>query len=197
LLEGFFEKDHPRRKNPTKSRTYILDWPYCFPGGIGMGESVESQLLDALKTLLKETFDGPPEGGSWFTEARPGSGLFGTLEKVPAAKASESAHGEGAPLAAHVHHITYYLKIGNAFLRGESPEMDWSLSWKVRISGEEEWKRLVEDLRREYEELMNHLNGEIAWNPSLAKGTLGCLAHSAYHLGSLRQMVKGMGLTLH
>ncbi|WP_124727626.1 DinB family protein [Staphylospora marina] len=158
---------------------------------------MERHLLDALKILLKETFDGPPpEGGSWYTESKPGSGLFGTLENVSAEQAMEPTPGGGAPLCAHVHHVAYYLGVGNAFLRGEKPEVDWSLSWKVRISDEEEWKRLVEELRREYGELMNHLAEEIAWTPSLANGVLGCLAHSAYHLGSIRQMVKGMGISL-
>jgi hypothetical protein len=162
-----------------------------------MEESVERQLLDAVKTLLKETFDGPPEGGSWFTEAEQGSGIFGTLDKFSSDAASRPSPADGAPIAAHVHHIAYYLGIGNAFLRGESPEMDWSLSWNIHGADEEEWQRLVSGLRREYEELMTHLDGEVSWNPSLAKGVLGCLAHSAYHLGSLRQMVKGMGISLH
>lgn len=35
---------------------------------------------DGIMTLLSETFEGPKGNGSWFTESKPGSGLFGTID---------------------------------------------------------------------------------------------------------------------
>ena len=54
---------------------------------------MDNPMLVAVRTLLKETYDGPKENASWYTEAKPGSGLFGTLEKISAEDASIPING--------------------------------------------------------------------------------------------------------
>lgn len=149
-----------------------------------------SLLWNSLKKMMKEAFEGPSENGSWFTEAKPGSGLFGTLEGLTAGDASRPVPTSDSPIAAHVDHIRYYLASANAFFRGEKPELDWSLSWKIRGVNEETWQNIKRELREEYETLMEQLDKVKEWNHQKTNILMGALAHSAYHLGSLRQMIR-------
>lgn len=151
-----------------------------------------SMLWNSLKEIMKEAFEGPSETGSWFTESKPGSGLFGTLENLSAEEASRPIPTSDAPIAAHVDHIRYYIAGANLFLRGEKTELDWSLSWKIRRVDQIAWQNLLQEIRREYETLMERLDEVEEWDPYKTNILTGTLAHSAYHLGSLRQMIRSL-----
>ncbi|WP_188456250.1 hypothetical protein [Virgibacillus oceani] len=145
---------------------------------------------NSVKTLVKETFGGPPSEGGMFTEARPNSGLFGTLDKLTANEASVSVNG--ATVAAHADHTRFYLWGTNAILKdGKQPDMNWEESWKISSVDDEGWHRIREELRHEYATLLESLD-ELEWNEPLTKEVLGSLAHSAYHLGAIRQMLKAI-----
>lgn len=139
---------------------------------------------------IKEAFEGPPipVKESWFTNTEPNSGIFGALEGISADKASVSVHG--TTLAAHVDHVRYHMWGTNEILKnGDFPKMDWEKSWRITLVDEQGWSKIQEGLRNEYLTLLEALN-DIQWNEYLANEISGSMAHSAYHLGAIRQLLK-------
>ncbi|MCM3381023.1 hypothetical protein MKZ19_21970 [Shouchella clausii] len=143
---------------------------------------------NSVKTLIKETFEGPEAKGSWFTEAEPNSGIFGVLGGTSSDLASRSVYG--TTLAAHTDHIRYYLWGTNETLKkGKQPEMDWGKSWTIHSVDEQQWNHIQAGLRNEYVTLLQ-LMDDAEWNERKANEMVASLAHSAYHLGAIRQMLK-------
>lgn len=151
---------------------------------------MNNPMLVAVQTLLKETFDGPERNASWFTEAKPGSGLFGTLENVSAEQASIPVHG--TTIAAQTDHTRYYLWVANSYLRGEEPAKDWEASWKISEVESITWRAFNDELQHEYNTLLKSIDSLDTLDEQTSHGLLGAIAHSAYHLGSIRQMIKAL-----
>ncbi|MFA1822403.1 hypothetical protein ACDX78_19950 [Virgibacillus oceani] len=147
-------------------------------------------LRNSVKSMVKETFEGPPVPvkGTWFTTVEPNSGIFGVIEKVTYDEASMSVHG--TTLAAHTDHVRYHMWGTNEILEtGKQPEMDWGKSWGLHSVDEQQWNRIQEGLRNEYLMLLESIDA-IEGNELLANVVIPSLAHSAYHLGAIRQMLK-------
>jgi hypothetical protein len=151
---------------------------------------MDNPMLLAVRTLLKETFDGPEENASWYTEARPGSGLFGTLEKLSVEEASIPVNG--TTIAAQTEHIRYYLWVVNFYLNGEEPKKDWEASWKITKVDKITWAQFNVELQQEYTTLLKKIDSLDSIDEQISNGLLGAIAHSAYHLGSIRQMIKAI-----
>lgn len=150
------------------------------------------RLINSIKTMVRETFEGPPVPvkGSWFTNSEPNSGIFGVLEGMTCEQASMSVHG--TTFAAQTDHIRYHMWGTNGILKnGKQPEMDWGKSWEIHSVDEQQWKRIQDGLRNEYFILLESID-TIEWNEQLANEVLSSLAHSAYHLGAIRQMLKAV-----
>ncbi|MBB2482447.1 hypothetical protein H5P36_19945 [Bacillus sp. APMAM] len=93
-------------------------------------------------------------------------------------------------LAAHTDHVRYHMWGTNEILKnGKQPKMDWGKSWEIHSVDEQQWNRIQEGLRNEYLTLLESID-VIEWNEPLANELLSSLAHSAYHLGAIRQMLK-------
>lgn len=142
---------------------------------------------EGIKGLLNETFEGTEGNASWFTESKPGSGLFGTLEQLTAEEASIPV--EGVTIAAHTDHTRYHVWANNQSLAGEEQNFDWNKSWEIGAVTKDEWEQILTQLHHEYLKLTEHVNGE-ELTAEKANNLLGALAHAAYHLGAIRQMVK-------
>jgi len=151
---------------------------------------MDNPMLVAVRTLLKETYDGPKENASWYTEAKPGSGLFGTLEKISAEDASIPING--TTIAAQTDHTRYYLWVANSYLNGEEPSKDWGASWKITNVDKIIWAQFTDELQQEYTTLLKKIDSLDSLDEQTSNGLLGALAHSAYHLGSIRQMIKSI-----
>jgi hypothetical protein len=151
---------------------------------------MENPMLVAVRTLLKETFEGPDGNGSWYTESKPDSGLFGTLEELSAEEASIPVNG--TTIAAQTDHTRYYLWVSNSYLKGEEPSKDWEASWKVTNVDKNTWTQFHSELHQEYTTLLTKINSLNSLDEQLSSGLLGAIAHSAYHLGSIRQMIKAI-----
>ncbi|WP_096188775.1 hypothetical protein [Evansella halocellulosilytica] len=146
-------------------------------------------LRNSIKAMIKETFEGPPTPveGTWFTTVEPNSGIFGVLEGLSCDQASMSVHG--TTLAAHTDHVRYHMWGTNGILKkGIQPEMDWGKSWDIHSVDEQQWNRIQGGLQNEYLTLLESID-TIEWNEQSAT-VVASLAHSAYHLGAIRQMVK-------
>lgn len=145
-------------------------------------------MIDGIKDLLRETFEGPKGNGSWFTESKPGSGLFGTINLLSTDEASILV--EGVTIAAHTDHTRYHLWANNQLLEGKEQDLNWEESWKIGAVTGDQWEQIKNDLYREYLKMIEHINEEQNLTPSTAPILISALAHAAYHLGAIRQMVK-------
>ena len=151
-------------------------------------ERVDGMKNEGIKTLLSETFEGPKGNESWFTESRPGSGLFGTVDPLSYEEASVSV--EGVTIAAHTEHTRYHLWAYNQLLDGNTKAFNWHESWKIGAVSKVEWEQIKNGLHREYVKMTEHISEEQDFHSTAANILLGALAHAAYHLGAIRQMVK-------
>jgi len=161
-------------------------------------EIVNPELLSrGISLLLAEAYAGPSGKGSWFTDEDPDSGILGTLERLSAAEASVPltpgdavTPGDAATAASHVSHLRYALSLANRAMKGENPyrDADWKGSWAVATVSETAWKELKDSLRREFEALKTAVSNPEVWSSDMRVfGMIGNIAHSAWHLGAIRQ----------
>jgi hypothetical protein len=75
-------------------------------------------------------------------------------------------------------------------MRDENPKADWPGSWQKSKVETLEWDVLRLALRSEYESVTRFLQGIQTWDDEMIGGGLSMLAHSAYHLGAIRQLTK-------
>jgi hypothetical protein len=142
-----------------------------------------------LLKLLSEAFEGPPplEGSAFLDK---GGGLFQTLATVTAARASR-APAPGAPtLAAHCIHLGYYARTLHEFMRGGRPRVDWPSSWEVQTVSDEQWTVVCQELRDTYASLVVSIRAVETWADEEIGDSLAILAHTAYHLGAIRQLLR-------
>lgn len=138
--------------------------------------------------LLEETFPSRDKGGNVYVDKR--TGWFPTLEGLTAEEASLSIVPGGTTVASHVFHSVFYLDVVTTELKGgELGKVDWSRSWVVTVVRDEEWEELKRHLRDAYEEVMTLLEGAEEWGPGHVEVAFAALAHSAYHLGAVRQFL--------
>jgi hypothetical protein len=138
----------------------------------------------ALLTLFEETFERVH--GAYLDR---GTSLFETLETVSAAEASRPVSAICASIAAQVNHVCFYLEPLGRFVRGEEVgSLDWQASWRVPPVTPAEWEALKERLRQAHRDLLALANDPATWQHENAiGGALATLAHTAYHLGEIRQ----------
>ncbi len=158
-------------------------------------KTITSDLLrDAVLTLLQEAYVGPenPEM-PWFADNAPETGVLGTLDAVSFEQAGTPLGSDGTTVAAHTAHLRFALSLANRAFRGENPypDADWEGSWATRSVTQTEWDQLRSDLRDEYTRLREALSGEVPWDaPMVLPGTLGQIAHGAWHLGAIRTLLE-------
>lgn len=165
----------------------------------GDGEKImttleKNSLIQTLKDLLTEAYDGPPDpSATWFIDNEPNSGILGILEGVTAAEASTSSDGSGGSgttIAAHVEHLRWSLANAIGALRGEPYNPNWGESWELLQVDEAEWDRLCGQLRQEFEVMVQALQKQEVVEGEYLYGLLALIPHAAYHLGSIRQMIE-------
>jgi len=145
----------------------------------------------AASKLLTEIFDGPP--GSEAYILNPGdSGFLGQLEKISAATASKQAIPGKPTIAAHVDHVHFGMSLLTRWISGEEnpwADADWNGSWKRLTVTDEQWSALRDDLRKQFETWRNAVVARTEWEDITAAGALSTIAHTAYHLGAIRQLL--------
>jgi hypothetical protein len=137
-------------------------------------------VIGQLLSVLVEALDGP---GQWAYFAD--DGLTGTLITISAADASRPV--AGSSIAAHVHHVVFALAASAAWIRGDRSPHHWNKSWEVRTVDDAAWTRLREQLRVRCEELRQAIEAHAGDNLEAMGGAIGAIAHTAYHLGAIRQ----------
>jgi hypothetical protein len=141
-------------------------------------------LNSVLVRSLEMALEGDEREGGWY------NGLLFALENVSAEQASW-APAEGRPMvAAHAEHVRFTLEVVNAWLRGERPEVDWAESWKVKQVDEARWEALKAGLRQQYQALLDLAQNRSAWREPGMSMMIDNIAHTAYHAGAIRQLLK-------
>lgn len=139
----------------------------------------------ALLTLLDETFDNVH--GAYLDK---NTSLFETLSGITAAEASIPVGGKCATLAAQVKHVAFYLDVVEKSVRDPSfPRVDWGEIWRtVSTVTPEEWQSIQGELRAAYERIQTLILSVPDWpGEREVGGAIAMIAHTAYHLGEIRQ----------
>jgi hypothetical protein len=145
--------------------------------------------VKSLAYLLRETFEGSPEGQpSAFLDR--GIGIFNTLEKLSAEQVSRESHG--TTIAAQVEHAKFYLDRLCEFIGGRTEKVNWEDSWLIEDVSEEEWNALRATVRKSYENALRCFAEQQNWSEDAVGMAIGMLAHTAYHLGAIRQIAKAI-----
>ena len=145
--------------------------------------------VKSLGYLLHETFEGSPEGqGSAYLDR--GVGIFDTLEKLSAEQVSRPVNG--TTVAAQTEHAKFYLDRLCEFIGGRSERVNWEDSWLIEDVSGEEWEALRGSVRRSYENTLRCFAENQDWSEDNVGMAMGMLAHTAYHLGAIRQIAKGV-----
>jgi len=156
-----------------------------------MSETMKQEVFaDELKEILEEVFD--THHGVLLDE---GTSLFATLSEATAKEVSTPIADETVSVAAHVEHVIYYLDVLGKHIAGEEiGELDWDEIWeRVGIVSEQEWVDLLRRLHAKYRWLVEILEGIDDWQQNDAVGaSIAILAHSACHLGVIRQALASM-----
>lgn len=152
--------------------------------------------LRAMSKLLTEVFDGPP--GSEAFILNPGDpGLLRQLDTIDAEAASSRPMAGTTTVAAHVDHVCYGLSLLNRWIAGEAnpwATADWTESWKRGTVTPEEWASLRKRFRDEAARWQKGAAERATWDDISAAGSLSSVAHTAYHMGAIRQILAAQGL---
>jgi hypothetical protein len=148
----------------------------------------EDFLKDVL-LILRETFEGSPEGeGSAYLDR--GVGVFTTLDALSAEAVSHRING--ITIAAHTEHFKFYLDRLCEFIRGRTEAVNWEQSWLIEEVNETEWNALRGVVRKAYENVLLTFAEVETWNQDNIGDAVAIVAHTAYHLGAIRQLAKNV-----
>jgi hypothetical protein len=122
-----------------------------------------------------------------------GTSLFETLAGVAAEDASRPAAEGCATIAAHVEHVRFYLDVLDELMRTEEQvKVDWREIWlNTRGVTPEEWEQQKRRLAESYRRVLATVRDYERWEGEYGiSGALAILAHTAYHLGAIRQTLR-------
>ena len=156
--------------------------------------TTDSVFQRALSNMLTEVFDGPPGEEAYLLN--PGDpGLLRQLDTIDASAASKRPMHGKTTIAAHVDHLLYGLSLLNRWADGEAnpwEDADFNASWQRTTVTGEQWRALRDGLRNEAIKWRNVVAARTNWDDLGAANALSTAAHTAYHLGAIRQIVLGI-----
>lgn len=147
----------------------------------------KAKFVGSLAYLLRETFEGSPEG-QMSAYLDHGTGFFPTLETLTAAQASQGVIE--MTIAAQTEHAKFYLDRLCEYLNGRTEAVRWDDSWLIETVNDTEWDSLRAGVRKSYENALRCIAEIENWNEMQTGMAMGMIAHSAYHLGAIRQLAK-------
>lgn len=149
-----------------------------------------SQLMAAAAELFREAFEGvaPGKNSTFFVQGK--ESIFDAIDHVTAEQASWRPNEGVSSIAAHADHTRYYIHLANQENCGTAVEADWASSWRNQSVDSYQWDAIRSGLRAEYETMLAWLRSVEGKNDfDFAISVMGQVAHAAYHLGALRQLV--------
>ena len=149
----------------------------------------KANFVESIAYLLRETFEGSPDGQPSAYLDR-GVGIFNTLDGLTAEDASRDA--SDMTVAAQTEHAKFYLDRLCEFIKGRTERVNWDDSWLIETVNEPEWDALRTTVRKSYEGTLKCLANVESWNERQIGMAIGLVAHTAYHLGAIRQIAKSV-----
>jgi hypothetical protein len=114
--------------------------------------------------------------------------MFETLAGISAEQASQPLGERSGNIAAKVNHVRVYLDaVSTNAQAGEYVPVDWDASWAVGEVDDAEWQDLIARLQTSVTSFTELASTNTVWNEQTVGGAFGVVAHSAYHLGEIRQ----------
>lgn len=154
-----------------------------------MDTITKDDFLKDVLIILRETFEGSPEGeGSAYLDR--GIGVFPTLERLSAAEVSTEING--ITIAAHTEHFKFYLDRLCEFIKGRTEPVNWEQSWLIDEVNDAEWNALHDAVKKAYENVLRTFAEIETWNGDNIGDSVAIIAHTAYHLGAIRQIMKAV-----
>lgn len=153
--------------------------------------ATDSIFQRAVSNLLTEIFDGLPGPDAYVLNSGD-PGLLRQLDTLDAGVASARPMPGKTTIAAHVDHIHYGLLILNRWAAGDANAWagaDWTGSWRRATVTDDQWRTLRDTLRHEAETWRKIVAARTDWDDVAAAAALSTVAHTAYHLGAIRQLV--------
>jgi hypothetical protein len=150
-------------------------------------------VVNLVTRMFREAFEGPPGPWTYFIDTSLGTGVFGTIGELNAAQASQKAGPNNTTIAGHVHHLSATLALSRQALRGDSTTRDRGLSWTLHTVDDAAWLALRSELRRAYESMVMAVSSHPTWDEDALGVAFGAVAHTAYHLGAMRQRLTPRG----
>jgi len=150
-----------------------------------MTETTTDRYQKEIGSFLDETFE--KVHGIYLDK---GTSFLETLETITPEEASQRATAKAGSIAAHVRHVSFYMRVLQQALRGETlGKVNWREIWEQDGPvNAEAWRGLVDDLRGELTSLRHLLDTPGTWEREDAVGeTMAVVVHTAYHLGAVRQ----------
>jgi hypothetical protein len=144
-------------------------------------------VVGLVARMLRECFEGAPGPWTYFTDTSVGTGVFSTIDALTAAQASHAGGPGHTTIAGHVHHLEASVTLTTRALRGEAASRDRSRSWTVSAVDDAAWVALRASLRRSYDDLVVAVGMRSTWDEDAIGTAFGAIAHTAYHLGAIRQ----------
>ena len=150
---------------------------------------VKEDFLKNILLVLRETFEGSPvdEPSAYLDR---GIGVFPTLDALSAQQVSSEING--ISIAAHTEHFKFYLDRLCEFSKGRTEPVNWEQSWLIDEVNDEEWIALRGVVRKAYENVLRTFAEVKMWNQGNIGDAVAIIAHTAYHLGAIRQIVKAV-----
>lgn len=148
----------------------------------------QKDFTNNLFGLLGEFFESPPITGASCLDQK--TGLFDTLATLSAEKVSKRT-GEAPSIVAHCEHVRFYNNLLLSDLKGETiGKVDWKKTWLLQSVRDDEWETLKNTLKNQYQEMMVLLESFDDWDDDKVGIPMAVLAHTAYHLGAIRQLIR-------
>ncbi len=145
--------------------------------------------------VLRETFDGgtPGKGTAFLddtnTDGSGNHGLLATLETLSASQASAPTV-LGSSIASQAAHTAFHIEATLKYVRGDRTPNDWPSSFEPRVVNEAQWQALRERVKTAYDNIVQLASSTAELDEATAGGMAATLAHAAYHLGAMRQIIK-------
>ena len=148
-----------------------------------------ADFTQALSILFRETFEGmsTPEEQVFLDRD---AGIFKTLGVIDAQQASTEINSN--TIAAHCEHARFYIELLDNYLNRDFRILDFKRSWRTATVNDDEWDKLRENVSRTYRKIGETFEKNEEWALDSITVAMGIVAHTAYHLGAIRQMAKNL-----
>ncbi len=156
--------------------------------------TTDSVFQRALSNMLTEIFEGPPGQEAYLLN--PGDpGLLRQLDTIDAIAASNRPMTGRTTIAAQIDHLRLGFSLLNRWAVGEVNPWagaDWNASWQRTTVSEDQWRALRDGLRHEADKWRKVVATRTSWDDMSAAAALSTAAHTAYHLGAIRQILAAL-----